>query len=171
MPLLIAVKHGKRTLADGLRLERKYLAEYGVDVGTISFGGGAGGHPADFVTARATVQLLRALAQRPYYQVFEDALPVLGVDGTLANAVGPNSPARGRVKAKSGTYYLLDLLNDRPLLTSKALAGVMTTAGGRRLMFAMFVNNVPLPRGVTPDREGRVLGQLCEVIYQHAPGS
>jgi hypothetical protein len=35
----------------------------------------------------------------------------------------------------------------------------------------MFVNNVPLPRGVNPDREGRVLGQLCEVIYEHAPGS
>jgi D-alanyl-D-alanine carboxypeptidase/D-alanyl-D-alanine-endopeptidase (penicillin-binding protein 4) len=171
MPLLIAVKHGKRTLADGLRLERKYLAGYGVEVGTISFGGGAGGHGADFVTPRATVQLLRALAQRPYYPVFEDALPVLGVDGTLTEAVGPDSPARGRVKAKSGTYYWLDLLNGRSLLTSKALAGVMTTARGRRLMFAMFVNNVPLPRGVTPEREGRVLGRLCEVIYQHAPGS
>jgi D-alanyl-D-alanine carboxypeptidase/D-alanyl-D-alanine-endopeptidase (penicillin-binding protein 4) len=170
MPLLVAVKHGQRTLADGMRLERKYLAEYGVDVGTISFGGGAGGSQADYVTPRATLQLLRALGQRPYHQVFEDALPVLGVDGTLVGAVGPTSPALGRVKAKSGTYYWLDLLNGRSLLNSKALAGVMATAAGRRLLFAMFVNNVPLPRGVTPDREGRVLGQLCEVIYQHAPG-
>jgi D-alanyl-D-alanine carboxypeptidase/D-alanyl-D-alanine-endopeptidase (penicillin-binding protein 4) len=170
MPLLIAVKHSKKTLADGLRLVRKYLAEYGVDVSTISFAGGAGGAGADFVTPRATVQLLQALAKRPYYKVFEDALPVLGVDGTLADTVGPNSPARGMVKAKTGTYFWSDLLNDRSLLTSKALAGVMTTARGRRLMFAMFVNNVPLPRGVTPSREGRVLGQLCEVIYQQAPG-
>jgi D-alanyl-D-alanine carboxypeptidase/D-alanyl-D-alanine-endopeptidase (penicillin-binding protein 4) len=55
------------------------------------------------------------------------------------------------------------------LLTSKALAGTMTTARGRRLIFAMFVNSVPLPRGLTPAREGRVLGQLCEIVHQHAP--
>ncbi|HJT78689.1 MAG TPA: D-alanyl-D-alanine carboxypeptidase/D-alanyl-D-alanine-endopeptidase, partial [Gemmataceae bacterium] len=61
MPLLIAAKHGKRTLADGMRLERKALARMGVDVGTVSFGGGAGGANADAVTPRATVQLLRAM--------------------------------------------------------------------------------------------------------------
>ena len=37
------------------------------------------------------------------------------------------------------------------------------------LAFAMFVNNVPLPGGVTLAREGRVLGQLCEIVHQHAP--
>ena len=47
--------------------------------------------------------------------------------------------------------------------------GTMTTARGRTLMFAMFVNNVPLPKGVEPSREGKVLGKLCEVVYQHAP--
>jgi D-alanyl-D-alanine carboxypeptidase/D-alanyl-D-alanine-endopeptidase (penicillin-binding protein 4) len=45
----------------------------------------------------------------------------------------------------------------------------MTTARGRRLTFAMFVNNVPLPPGVGPTREGRVLGRLCEILYEHAP--
>jgi serine-type D-Ala-D-Ala carboxypeptidase/endopeptidase (penicillin-binding protein 4) len=121
------------------------------------------------VTPRATVQLLRALAKRADYRFFEAALPVLGVDGTLADVVGPNSPARGRVFAKTGTYYWYDLLNGRPLLTSKSLAGVMTTARGRRLTFALFVNNVPLPPGVGPSREGRVLGQLCEILYEHTP--
>jgi D-alanyl-D-alanine carboxypeptidase/D-alanyl-D-alanine-endopeptidase (penicillin-binding protein 4) len=168
LPMLVAAKHGKRTLADGLRLQRKLLADQGVDVSTISFGGGAGGAGADQVTPKATVQLLRALAKRPDYKAFEAALPVLGVDGTLAE-VGRDSPARGAVKAKSGTYFWYDALNGRTLLTSKALAGVMTTARGRRLTFAIFVNNVPLPRGVTPAREGRVLGQLCEILHQHAP--
>jgi D-alanyl-D-alanine carboxypeptidase/D-alanyl-D-alanine-endopeptidase (penicillin-binding protein 4) len=169
LPMLIAAKHGKRTLADGLRLQRQFLAEMGVAVDTISFGGGAGGAGADQVTARATVQLLRALAQRPDWRAFEAALPVLGVDGTLADVVGPKSPARGRVFAKTGTYFWHDMLNQRSLLTSKALAGVMTTARGRRLTFAMFVNNVPLPPGVGPTREGRVLGRLCEILYEHAP--
>jgi D-alanyl-D-alanine carboxypeptidase/D-alanyl-D-alanine-endopeptidase (penicillin-binding protein 4) len=169
LPMLVAAKHGKRTLADGLKLERQFLAEAGVDVKTISFGGGAGGAGADQVTPRATVELLRALAKRPDWAAFEAALPVLGVDGTLADVVGRDSPARGAVKAKTGTYFWIDLLNGRTLLTSKALAGTMTTARGRRLLFAMFVNNVPLPSGVTPEREGRVLGRLCEIIHQHAP--
>ncbi|MCC6417403.1 MAG: D-alanyl-D-alanine carboxypeptidase/D-alanyl-D-alanine-endopeptidase [Gemmataceae bacterium] len=169
LPMLVAARHGKRTLADGLRLQRQFLAKEGVDVTTISFGGGAGGSAADQVTPRAAVQLLRALARRPDWKAFEAALPVLGVDGTLADVVGKMSPARGAVKAKTGTYYWVDLLNGRTLLTSKALAGTLRTARGRELVFAMFVNNVPLPRGVTPQREGRVLGQLCEIIHQHAP--
>jgi serine-type D-Ala-D-Ala carboxypeptidase/endopeptidase (penicillin-binding protein 4) len=168
LPLLVAAKHGKRTLADGLRLQRRFLADQGVDVSTISLGGGAGGAAADQVTPRAVVQLLRALAKRPDYKAFEAALPVLGVDGTLED-IGRDSPARGAVKAKSGTYFWYDTLNGRYLLTSKALAGTLTTARGRRLTFAIFVNNVPLPRGVTPAREGRVLGRLCEILHQHAP--
>src|SRR5262249_29132918 len=50
LPLLIAVKHGKRTIADGMKFERDFLAKSGVDVDTISFGGGAGGARADYVT-------------------------------------------------------------------------------------------------------------------------
>ncbi|MCI0463828.1 MAG: D-alanyl-D-alanine carboxypeptidase/D-alanyl-D-alanine-endopeptidase [Gemmataceae bacterium] len=170
LPMLVAAQNGQRTLADGLRRQRQFLAKQGVDVSTISFGGGAGGAGADHVTPRATVELLRALARRPDWKRFEAALPVLGVDGTLVDVVGPNSPARGSVKAKTGTYFWIDLLNGgRTLLTSKALAGTMRTARGRELVFAMFVNNVPLPPGVTAQREGRVLGQLCEIIHQHAP--
>ena len=45
----------------------------------------------------------------------------------------------------------------------------LTTASGRELIVAMFVNDVPLPKGVQPTREGKVLGKLCETVYQHAP--
>jgi D-alanyl-D-alanine carboxypeptidase/D-alanyl-D-alanine-endopeptidase (penicillin-binding protein 4) len=169
LPLLLAARKGQRTLAEGMRVERNVLADLGVDVDTVSFGGGAGGATADHVTPRATVQLLRALAKRPDYPVFRAALPVLGVDGTLADAVPKDSPARGKAHAKTGTLYWRDLLNGRDLLTSKALAGTLTTASGRELVFAAFVNNVPLPPGVGPTREGRTLGRLCEVLYEQTP--
>lgn len=167
LPLLVAAKKGKRTLAAGLREQQKFLAGLGVDVSTISFGGGAGGARADMVTPRATVQLLQALARRPEFKAFKAGLPVLGVDGTLAGAVKATSPARGKVRAKTGTLGWRDLLNDRTLLQSKALAGVMQTAKGRELTFAVFVNNVPLPPGTSSGREGKLLGRLCEIIYQH----
>lgn len=169
LPLLLASRHGERTLGDGLKRQREALAGLGVPVGTICFGGGAGGSPADMVTPRATVGLLRALAGRPDYGPFRDALPVLGVDGTLVDVLEGASPARGKVFAKTGTLVFPDGLNGRTLLRSKALAGVMTTARGTPLVFAIFVNDVPLPPGVDSKREGKVLGKLCELLYQEGP--
>jgi D-alanyl-D-alanine carboxypeptidase/D-alanyl-D-alanine-endopeptidase (penicillin-binding protein 4) len=169
LPLLVASKNGKRSLHDGFELQRKFLADLGLDVNTISFGSGAGGSHADAVTPRASVELLRALSKRSDYKVFDAALPVLGVDGTLVDVIPTDSPAKGHVRGKTGTLYWDDLMNGRSLLTSKALAGVMTTAHGRQLTFAIYVNCVPLPKNVRTMREGKVIGHLCEIIYQNAP--
>jgi len=169
LPLLIAAKNGQRRLADGLHWQRTFLKDLGVDVESISFAGGAGGANADAVTPRATVQLLRALSKRSDYKALHDGLPILGVDGTLADIIAADSPARGKVYAKTGTLSWDDVMNGRTLLTSKALAGTMTAASGRSLILALYVNGVPLPKGVTSLREAKVLGRLCEIIYQHAP--
>ena len=63
-------------------------------------------------------------------------------------------------------------LNGTTVLTSKALAGYLETASGRSLVFAAFVNNVPLD-APKPSRSisdataqaGRLLGTLCEALY------
>jgi D-alanyl-D-alanine carboxypeptidase/D-alanyl-D-alanine-endopeptidase (penicillin-binding protein 4) len=73
------------------------------------------------------------------------------------------------VWGKTGTYTDDDLLNSRKMLRAKTLAGVMRTARGKDLIYAIFVNDVPLPRGTTAVHQGRVIGRLCEVIQQHAP--
>jgi D-alanyl-D-alanine carboxypeptidase/D-alanyl-D-alanine-endopeptidase (penicillin-binding protein 4) len=169
LPILAAASKGKPTLADGLQLQGHFLAELGVPVETISFAGGAGGAHADAVTPRATVKLLQALSKRFDYPVFQAGLPILGVDGTLVDAVDANSPARGKVRAKTGTLIWQDLMNDRLLLKSKALAGTAATANGRNLIVVMFVNDVLLPKGETSKREGKVLGKLCEIIVQNGP--
>jgi D-alanyl-D-alanine carboxypeptidase/D-alanyl-D-alanine-endopeptidase (penicillin-binding protein 4) len=167
LPLLVAVRHGKRTLEDGLRLQRKFLARAGVEVDTISFGGGAGGSPADCITPRAAVQLLRYMSTRPDFDVFHRALPRLGVDGTLAAAVKADSPARDQAQAKTGTLLWRNTMNQRFLLTSKALAGYLTTQSGRRLVFAFFVNYTHLDKANDSTLEGQTLGRLCEVFHQH----
>jgi D-alanyl-D-alanine carboxypeptidase/D-alanyl-D-alanine-endopeptidase (penicillin-binding protein 4) len=169
LPLLVGLKAGKRTLRDGMRQQGKVLAELGVDVKGISLETGAGGGNGDRVTPRATVALLASLAKRPDWATFKAALPVLGVDGTLARAVGPDSPARGKVWGKTGTYGDDDVLNGRTLVRAKTLAGTMTTARGQTLLFAVFVNDVLLPRGTQAASQGRVIGRVCEIIQQHAP--
>lgn len=168
MPCLVAVAKEFDTVEAGLREQRKILEKLGVDLSQVSLGSGAGGGLADCVTARATVQLISGMAKRPEWDAYKAALPVLGVDGTLSG-VGEDGPARGKVFAKTGTLVWFDTLNDRMLLKSKALAGTMTTKAGTPLHFAMFVNNVPLPAGVGTGREGKVLGKLCEVLYDAGP--
>jgi serine-type D-Ala-D-Ala carboxypeptidase/endopeptidase (penicillin-binding protein 4) len=172
LPLLIAAHHGERTLAEGLKREGGILKTVGLEPGTISFGGGAGGARSDLVSPRATVNLLRAMAARPEFAAFDAALPVLGRDGTLAKSVGADSPARGHAHAKTGTYFVENDLDGTTVLTSKALAGYLETASGRSLVFAVFVNNVPLD-APKPNRSisdataqaGRLLGKLCEALY------
>ena len=112
------------------------------------------------------------MAARPDFAAYDTALPILGRDGTLAKAVGKDSPVRGHVHAKTGTYFVENDLDGKTVLTSKALAGYLETASGRSLVFAAFVNNVPLdaPRPDRPISEataqaGRLLGKLCEVLY------
>jgi len=166
LPLLLAAQKGKRTLDDGLHVQHDVLRRLGVDVDTISFGGGAGGAAADLVTPRATIQLLRHMSTRADAQVYKDAMPILGIDGTLSEAVASDSPARGKVFAKTGTYYWDNTMNNRVVLTSKALAGTMTTASNRNLAIALFVNNVHLEKAADTSRVGKTLGKLCEVIYR-----
>jgi D-alanyl-D-alanine carboxypeptidase/D-alanyl-D-alanine-endopeptidase (penicillin-binding protein 4) len=165
LPLLVAAKNGKRTLEDGMRLQHDFLAKAGVEVETISFGGGAGGSRADCTTPRATVRLLRHMATRPDFAAYEAALPRLGVDGTLAEVVKPDSPARDKVQAKTGTFMWKNTMNNRFLLNSKALAGYLTTSRGRKLAFAMFVNHTHMEKSSDSTREGKTLGRLCEIIY------
>ncbi len=167
LPILVATKHGERSLAAGLKHQHDFLARIGVDVETISFGGGAGGARSDCVTPRATVQLLRHMATRPDYEAYRRALPRLGIDGTLSKNVGPDSPARDKVQAKTGTLYWDNTMNGNTLLQSKALAGYLTTAKGRSLAFALFVNNTHLRDGVTSKTVGDDLAKVCEAIYLH----
>ena len=65
---------------------------------------------------------------------FRAALPILGVDGSLAES-GRNLPARGHVVAKTGTT-LAD-----GALKAQNLAGYIDAKSGRRLAFALFLND------------------------------
>jgi D-alanyl-D-alanine carboxypeptidase/D-alanyl-D-alanine-endopeptidase (penicillin-binding protein 4) len=86
-----------------------------------------------------------------------DALPILGVDGSLV-LVQQDSPAAGQVRAKTGTGISVDLAHGRPFLTTKALAGYIDTSGGRRLAFSLYVNN-----GLLDEFDDPILGDVFQV--------
>lgn len=172
LPLLMAVKNGGSTFEEGLKREKAFLARTGIDPKALSLGDGSGISPANLVTPRAVVQLLKFMTTHQDYHIFRGGLPVLGVDGTLTRAGGEGHPARGKVLAKTGTIGLFDLLNDSGFVQYKTLAGYMTTASGKSLAFALFVNHVHVTDA--PDRKtllkltgdvGTDLVRIAEIIY------
>ncbi|MCL4562032.1 MAG: D-alanyl-D-alanine carboxypeptidase/D-alanyl-D-alanine-endopeptidase [Chloroflexi bacterium] len=165
LPLLLAAHAGKRTLQEGLVIQGETLKQMGVDVEDVSFGSGEGGSLADHVTPRAVIGLLRVMLRHPAAEAFRTAMPRLGVDGTLHDAVGEDSPARGKVYAKTGTAVWWNSLGQKMFVLGKALAGYMDTSSGRRLAIGIFLNNYQTPEMALVMEQGRVIGRVCEAIY------
>jgi D-alanyl-D-alanine carboxypeptidase/D-alanyl-D-alanine-endopeptidase (penicillin-binding protein 4) len=171
LPHLIALSEGKTSFEDAMFLQNRFLARIIADPGSVSLSDGSGLSRANLVTPGSVVQLLSYMTTHRNYQVFRDALPVLGIDGTLT-WTGKKSPSQGKILGKTGTLPLVDLLHDSAIISSKALAGYMTTAKGRQIAFAFFVNDIHTTdvRGkmetqkLTADT-GADLARIAEAIY------
>lgn len=158
---------GRGALQAGFDAERAFLERGGLDLIAAAQGDGAGGAPAAFYSPAFMTQYLAMMAARPDSAVFRRALPILGRDGTLWN-IQPQSPAAGRVFAKTGTFAAVDPLNRRTIITGKGLAGYMTTSSGKRVSFAIYGNRIPFPPGYTGDAAllvGQAIGEIASAIW------
>jgi D-alanyl-D-alanine carboxypeptidase/D-alanyl-D-alanine-endopeptidase (penicillin-binding protein 4) len=143
------------------------LANAGLDLMAAGQGDGAGGAESAFFSPSFMVHFLAFMASRPDTAVYRKALPILGRDGTLWN-IQPQSPAAGKVFAKTGTFGVEDPLNRRLIITGKGLAGYMTTSSGRRLAFAIYGNRIPFPRDFPGDEAlvvGQALGEIAAAMW------
>ncbi|HZU32565.1 MAG TPA: D-alanyl-D-alanine carboxypeptidase, partial [Candidatus Angelobacter sp.] len=93
----------------------------------------------------AAVKLLLYAAHQPWGAVYEESLPVGGVDGSLADRF-LNTPAAGKVHAKTGSLSHVN-----------ALSGYAETHSGTPIVFSIFCNNHNLP-------PSKVLAAMDEVV-------
>jgi D-alanyl-D-alanine carboxypeptidase/D-alanyl-D-alanine-endopeptidase (penicillin-binding protein 4) len=151
--MLFGLAHGKRTIAEALAVERETLiAGFGLQPDAFHFPTNGSGSPDSQATPRATVQFLEKMALTDVAAVYESGLPILGVDGSLAGS-GVDLPGRGHVFAKTGTT-----LADGEI-KAQNFAGYIETRSGRRLAFALFLNNAgPI----------QSIAELSEVIEDEA---
>ncbi len=135
----LAVAAGKVKCDAGMLKAGQIWAEAGLDIkgATLKDGSGLTGN---LITADSQVQLQSIMAKRPDVAEWTATLPILGVDGSLTT-VQANSPAKGKVFAKTGTLGDLDEFNDRLRLPTKALGGYIDTASGRHFAFAVMATN------------------------------
>lgn len=165
LPVIGATVQGTRgpeAAATGYESGRELLARWGVDMTGACQGDAAGGF--GYFSPDFMCRLLVRLASSEIYQDFAACLPVMGHDGTLRD-VQRDSPAAGHVLAKTGTLGFPDRLYNGVLYGAKGLAGYATTQSGRRVVFAIYLNNFYRPPTSDVD-PGEVLGELAAAIYQ-----
>ncbi|HEV2416798.1 MAG TPA: D-alanyl-D-alanine carboxypeptidase, partial [Terriglobia bacterium] len=169
MPYLLGAVVGHATAKidqAGFDLERRFLLQMGLDLSGASQSDGEGGSRADYFTPDFMVHYLAAMSREPVFPKLLAGLPVLGRDGTLAD-IQNNSPAAGRVFAKTGTFDAEDLLNRNDMVTGKGLAGFINTPDGRHLAFAVYVNEVAVPDqpNSIDNIVGQALGEIAAAAY------
>jgi D-alanyl-D-alanine carboxypeptidase/D-alanyl-D-alanine-endopeptidase (penicillin-binding protein 4) len=123
----------------GIRELNKFLAETGIKRGEVIFEEGSGLSRDNLTAPNATVALLQYMNRHKCAQVYLDALPIAGVDGTLKNRM-KGTPAAGNVRAKTGT-----------LRWANTISGYVTTAAGEHLVFSLMINRYYEVRPVRGD--------------------
>ena len=113
----------------GAEVVRTFLKGIGIRPESLVLTDGSGLSRNDMVTADSTVQLLVYMSRHRYADVFRDALPIAGVDGTLRNRF-KGTVAENNIRAKTGS-----------LSSAASLGGYVTTVAGEKLAFTIMVNN------------------------------
>ncbi len=117
----------------GIEALERLLDQIGIPPSARQIGEGTGLSRRDLVTPDAMVQLLTYLAAQPYADMLRNALPIAGVDGTLAGHMR-HTAAENNVHAKTGSMRYVH-----------CLAGYVTSAAGEHLAFAIMLNNYDRP--------------------------
>jgi D-alanyl-D-alanine carboxypeptidase/D-alanyl-D-alanine-endopeptidase (penicillin-binding protein 4) len=122
-------KTGVGTADSGIRVVRSQLLEWGAAPDGFVVHDGSGLSRHDYLSPQTVVRALIAIQRDQAFQSFYDALPIAGVDGTIATRMR-DTPAANNVRAKTGFI-------DR----ARSLSGYVTTADGVPLVFSFLCNN------------------------------
>ncbi len=125
-----AERRGRGTSAAGATVVRRVLRDRGVPLAGVRIVDGSGLSLRDRLTARAIAALLVSAWSDPDVRpAFVASLPIAGRTGTLEDRL-ERPPARGRVRAKTGTTR-----------NASALSGFVRS----RYVFAVVQNGSPIP--------------------------
>ncbi len=129
LKLLGAEELERGTTAAGARVVRRELVQRDVPLAGVRIVDGSGLSRSDRVTARMVAALLVSAVRDPAVsQAFVGSLAVAGVSGTLADRM-TTRPARGRVRAKTGTT---------------SVASALSGYSGTGYVFALVMNGHPV---------------------------
>ncbi|HYN80571.1 MAG TPA: D-alanyl-D-alanine carboxypeptidase/D-alanyl-D-alanine-endopeptidase [Gemmatimonadaceae bacterium] len=94
---------------------------------------GSGLSRHNLLTPETVVRTLVAIQRDTAFQVFYDALPIAGVDGTIRTRM-VGTPAAGNMRAKTGSLEF-----------ARSLSGYVNNGDGDRLVFSILNNHFTVP--------------------------
>jgi serine-type D-Ala-D-Ala carboxypeptidase/endopeptidase (penicillin-binding protein 4) len=148
---------GAGSVDSGRAVVRSVLTSFGVPPDAYVLADGSGLSRYDFVAPDALAQVLAALYQRPDFPALYAALPVAGLDGTLATRM-KGTAAAGNVHAKTGS-----------LTGVRSLSGYVKDADGENLLFVLLANNFTVPQRVVEAAQDQIVVRLAN-FSRRGPG-
>lgn len=168
--LLWGLNRGSDNMNDTLAIERDHLINnIGIPGDEFTFFDGSGGFDT-VATNKAVIQMLEYISKQSFFPDYLQLLPILAVDGSLAFVTDFESDptlagAKGNVYAKTGTK--IEGTPDGLLLDGQALGGYIDTKSGKRFVFHLAVNNVPLGFDITEvQRVFQDQGTITAIIWR-----
>ena len=163
---LFGLAKGVRTVQESLQEERTTLEdEFDVPGSGFNFPTNGSGSPDSEASPRAVIVLLDNMSKTGVFDPYFDSFPVLGEKGSL-RFVDEGSPATGNVRGKTGTSVGFNPETQQFILRAKSLGGYIDTASGKRLIFAVFVNNATLSEISEILEINNDLGKIATAIYE-----
>ena len=140
---------GVASADSGRAAVREVLRDFGVADDAYVIADGSGLSRYDYVAPETLARILLGMARRPDFDVFYQALPIAGVDGTIATRLR-GTAAANNVHAKTGS-----------IANVRSLSGYVTSADGERFVFVMIANHFTTSRRVVEVVQDHVLQRLA----------
>ncbi len=135
---LIAVHTGSTSCVDGLAEIVATVEAHGAPAGSFFVFDPAGSVDYDRISAISQVAFLRGAIDTEWGQALYDAMPVSGVDGSLASFGGPED--QGAIHAKTGSRIVGYPATGALFYGAQSYSGYLTAESGRRLVFTVIFN-------------------------------
>ena len=140
---------GVASADSGRAAVREVLRDFGVADDAYVIADGSGLSRYDYVAPETLARILLGMARRPDFDVFYQALPIAGVDGTIAGRMR-GTAAANNVHAKTGS-----------IANVRSLSGYDSSADGERFVFVMIANHFTTSRRVVEVVQDHVLLRLA----------
>ena len=133
----------------GRAVIERQLLEWGVARDGFLVRDGSGLSRYNYLSPETIVRVLDVMRRDTVFQVFYGALPVAGIDGTLANRM-KGTHAEANARAKTGF-----------IAQARSLSGYVTSADGRLLMYSLLCNNWTVPVRVVERVQDNIVARLA----------
>ena len=141
---------GLGSIEAGREIMDSVYTEFGIEPGSWAYIDGSGLTRYDYISPQILVKILEGMYRSDLKDIWVEALPISGVDGTLKRRM-LGTAAEKKVHAKTGT-----------ISNVRGLSGYTTTASGENIVFSFLVNGHLLSSKETERITDSILELICE---------